>query len=85
MAPGQNRYVLRHLDETLAALAPPPRARMLELGCGMGRFTSLLAERGFEVTGVDLSPELVDAARAHDSAGRICFLACDAAEVDLRA
>ena len=82
IAPGRSPYVLRHLDEALMALAPPSGARILELGCGMGRFTSLLAAEGFEMTGVDLSPELVDAARSYDSAERSRFLACDAAEVD---
>ncbi len=31
-------------------------ARILELGCGVGRMTHALLERGFEVTAVDESP-----------------------------
>ncbi|RRQ75846.1 SAM-dependent methyltransferase [Streptomyces griseofuscus] len=33
-----------------------PRGRALDLGCGLGRNALLLAERGFEVDAVDLSP-----------------------------
>jgi len=87
MAPARTAYVLRHLDELLAVLDLPPGARLLELGCGMGRFSLLLAERGYRVTAVDLSPELLrvlDAeARARpEAAGRLETVCCDAAQVD---
>lgn len=35
-----------------------------DVGCGPGRVASLLAARGIEVVGVDLSPAMVDVARA---------------------
>ena len=45
-----------------------PEARtILNLGCGSGRHDRCLAEQGFVVTGVDLSEEMLRAAR--DSAG----------------
>ncbi len=66
MAPVPTRYVLRHLDRVLAHLGPVPGTRILELGAGMGRFTLLLAERGFRVTAVDLSPDLLEALRAEE-------------------
>jgi len=31
--------------------------RVLDIGCGSGRHTVLLAQRGFRVTGMDMSPE----------------------------
>lgn len=39
--------------------AVPPRARVLELGCGTGRVTRPLIDRGFTVTAVDESPEML--------------------------
>jgi SAM-dependent methyltransferase len=33
----------------------PPGASVLDLGCGVGRLTNVLAERGHAVTGVDVS------------------------------
>lgn len=38
-------------------------ARVLDLCCGAGRHAALLAERGFRVTGLDIKPDLLAAAR----------------------
>lgn len=43
------------------------KAKILEVGCGMGYFSYALHESGFNVTGVDLSPHAV--AWAHDHYG----------------
>ena len=37
--------------------------RILDLGCGTGELTLVLQQRGCEVVGVDLSPEMVAKAR----------------------
>jgi len=42
----------------------PARAQVLDAGCGYGRIALPLARAGYEVEGVDLSPNLLDAARA---------------------
>jgi len=40
-----------------------PYGRALDLGCGTGFWSVLLAQRGWEVTGVDIVPKAVRAAR----------------------
>ncbi len=57
-------------------------ARVLDLACGHGRVAIPLAERGFAVTGVDLSPRSLELARA--SAGSR-GLDLDFVESDMRA
>lgn len=37
--------------------------KILELGCGTGNYTKLLLKRGYDVTGVDLSDEMLNIAR----------------------
>jgi SAM-dependent methyltransferase len=53
----------------LGALPAAP-ARIADLGCGTGSLSVLLAEEGYAVEGLDLSPEMVARARAKaDAAG----------------
>ena len=40
-------------------LAPAPGERILDLGCGTGHLTSLIAESGAEVVGIDSSEDMV--------------------------
>jgi len=53
-------------------------ARILDLGCGSGRDAIFLAERGYEVWGVDLSEEATRRAMAKLQPSNICFLMGDA-------
>jgi len=82
MAPVRTPYVERHFAETLAALRPPPGGRILELGCGMGRFSLPLAERGYQVTGLDLSPELLGALGGADPAAAVTTVCGSSADAD---
>jgi len=41
-----------------------PGAGLLDAGCGTGRYSRELARRGYIVHGVDLSPELIEVAKA---------------------
>jgi len=44
-------------------LDPPPGAAVLDVGCGIGRWSRRLARRGAAVTGIDLSPAMIAEAR----------------------
>ena len=40
-----------------------PDGHILDLGCGTGKMTLELASRGYDMTGIDYSPEMLDVAR----------------------
>ena len=42
---------------------PAPDAEILDVGCGRGRHARVLARRGYEVTGLDLSEHAIEQAR----------------------
>lgn len=56
----------------------PPRCSVLELGCGTGRLTRRLLEKGHSVTAVDNSAEML--AHVPDEATRVC---CDIEQLEL--
>ncbi len=50
------------VDHVEVILDLPPGARVLDVGCGFGRHCIELARRGYNVTGVDVAPTMIDAA-----------------------
>lgn len=66
MAPGDSPYLRRHVDAAVRALELREGERVVEVGCGMGRYTFLLAERGLRLEGLDLSPVLLERLARHD-------------------
>lgn len=59
---------------------------VLDVGCGVGRWSRLLAGRGARVCGVDLSPTMIAIARERAAAGRLAdqcrFLVQDLCQLD---
>lgn len=50
-----------------------PEMTVLELGCGTGYFTSELVRSGAEIVAIDVSPELLQLARAQHSAPNVRY------------
>ncbi|MBI4448740.1 class I SAM-dependent methyltransferase [Candidatus Woesearchaeota archaeon] len=48
-------YLMQHLRKN---------HKILDLACGYGRFTIPLTKRGYDVEGIDISPNLIAKARA---------------------
>jgi SAM-dependent methyltransferase len=82
------RYVGRWSREVaprfLAWLAPPPRSRFVDVGCGTGALCAAILEhcRPALVVGVEPSPGFLDLARQH-LAGRALLFNGDAASIPL--
>ena len=55
------------IDRLLDRLKPTPGCRMLDVGCGKGRHCIQLAEKGYDVTGIDLSEENITAAKQYET------------------
>lgn len=55
------------LDNLLGALGLPPGSRVLDLACGKGRHSRYLAEKGFDVTGLDIAPASISFARQFEA------------------
>ena len=55
-----------HHHDFLLAGVPSPCREALEIGCGAGAFSHALAARAEHVLGLDLSPEMIRAARARE-------------------
>lgn len=68
----------------LARLGRPTSwRRALDFGCGAGRLTTALAEHAERVTGVDVSPPMLETARSIDATGRCEFALNDAPDLKL--
>jgi ubiquinone/menaquinone biosynthesis C-methylase UbiE len=50
---------------------PSPPARVADLGCGTGTLSVLLAKAGYDVTGVDYAPKMLEVARRKTSAAGV--------------
>jgi SAM-dependent methyltransferase len=60
MRPTASPYVERQVDELVRFAGLTDGERVLDVGCGMGRYTIPLAERGLSVEGIDLSEALLE-------------------------
>jgi SAM-dependent methyltransferase len=66
------------LDHYLAIADEFGAGSVLDVGCGTGIFACLLADRGFEVIGVDPAAASLDIARARPGAERVTWVLGDA-------
>ncbi|XP_070570596.1 uncharacterized protein [Ptychodera flava] len=91
----QNKFVLRKYSEMRAASAVANMKDItsmmkfdasdnaLDLGCGPGSLTKLIASQAKYVTGIDKSPGMIDVAKRYQSADNITYVVADACELDI--
>lgn len=65
MVPSDTPYIRRHVREMIDFAELTPADRILEAGCGMGRYTLSLRARNLNVEGLDLSPVLLSHLREY--------------------
>ncbi|HEV8013397.1 MAG TPA: methyltransferase domain-containing protein [Pontimonas sp.] len=68
------------IANTLENHGCPPRGRLLEFGSGTGRHARILADRGYQVTGVEPSSDMLERAEPHP---RVRYLRGDTASTSL--
>ena len=80
-----DRMLIPFNEALVDVLAPQSGERVLEIGCGFGSTALAIAARGAVVHGVDISPPMIERARARaDAAGAaVSFAVGDAQEDDL--
>src|SRR5688572_11050184 len=67
--------------QLIKGVLPAGKATILDIGCGTGSLSVVLAQLGHAVTGIDLSPNMIAVARAKADAAKcdIQFQVMDAA------
>ena len=65
------------IDRLVAVLNMPATARVLDLACGKGRHAIQLANKGFQVTGIDLSARNISLAKEAVSEENLLFYTHD--------
>ncbi|MGH2905840.1 MAG: class I SAM-dependent methyltransferase [Solirubrobacterales bacterium] len=81
--PDLAKYILPASGETLGALDPQSGDRLLDIAAGTGNLAIPAAQRGVEVVGLDITPELLEVARtrAADASVDIEFIEGDAEDL----
>jgi len=59
----KHSFVTEYGKELLSLLAPQPADRIIDLGCGTGHLTRMIADSGAYVMGLDNSPQMIESAR----------------------
>jgi SAM-dependent methyltransferase len=75
---------LRNLLERVEDGCSSPFGRAIDIGCGAGRYSIELAQRGWDVVGVDVVPRAVEMARQNAEASNVAatFVEGDATDLE---
>jgi ubiquinone/menaquinone biosynthesis C-methylase UbiE len=70
---GAKNVLIDHLHWRAFSRHLVPQKRLLDFGCGTGRFAARIVECGLEYVGVDASEGMIQAARSHNPGLAACF------------
>ncbi|MCE5314899.1 MAG: methyltransferase domain-containing protein [Armatimonadota bacterium] len=71
---------VRYIENILKRIEHSPRT-VLDLACGTGNVSELMAEKGYKVVGADIAPDMIEVARSKNS--DVEYHVQDMAELDL--
>jgi trans-aconitate methyltransferase len=77
----KHSFVWKLASSVMELLAPQPRERILDIGCGTGQLSAEIAESGAKVVGLDSSPAMI--AEARRLYPQVEFVEQDAHDFDL--
>ena len=77
MVPKESTYIANQIDKLVDVSGLKKDQDILEIGCGMGRYTIPLLERGYRVTGLDISGGLLRKLEDHNVNDRPIELYCE--------
>lgn len=72
-----------YLDEKFRRLFAGKVESVLDLGCGSGNMTFPLLQKGYDMIGVDISPEMLSVAREAKHGSEVLWLCQDMADFEL--
>lgn len=71
------------LEEAFKRYSSAPVREVLDLGCGTGGITRLMANKGYDMIGADISTDMLSIAVGQNSTGDIRYICQDMRELDL--
>lgn len=82
-SPDHDQFFTRLGLPAFLEMLPPPGGQTVDIGCGEGRLSRILRDRGYRVVGVDGSPTLAGHAASHGEP--VPVLVADAAALPIKA
>ena len=67
------------LDSLIRSVVRHPNPKILDVGCGTGNHAALLAQKGYDITAIDLSPDMIRVAKSKNA--NVNFKCGDTAQV----
>ncbi|MEN6357598.1 MAG: methyltransferase domain-containing protein [Armatimonadota bacterium] len=71
---------VRYIEDILARIEYRPKS-VLDVACGTGNVSEILADKGYKVVGADIAPDMIDAAKSKHSS--VEYFVQDMADLDL--
>ncbi|HOO60939.1 MAG TPA: class I SAM-dependent methyltransferase [Bacillota bacterium] len=78
-----HRLVQKHGNKGIEGQGDNGRLLLCDLGCGTGSVTLALRDLGYDVIGIDISPEMLQIASTRDGHEGVLFLCQDMRKLDL--